>query len=369
MKDQKRNSLQRNIEFVLVWIDPPVRKARSMIDLQGSQLVFQFPDVHPDAVCRIAFQRTLRIPDDNRDYPLPAGLGRFPLTHVRQHVGRVPEDWRAHGGVVLAMYQAEAMWIEFGREWFLALGYPCAIKIAAGKVNAVSGQPWSETLSDQPQDYVTTPGQPWLDGFCIQKGLIRQFVAMPLGVGYTAEEQISGAARNGGLQIVVYPMKRARYEDMMRKRREARDEITPCAGRVATVWCKASDGMGLAPGGLMRQKIYPDRQGIDAWDQTQGRRCFVHILNSTQWQAVTGQPTPGAPPSATDYEDAGLPWFEYYGDSPASLKGSESLARLDSVTALGLKQGQKPLSDNASAMPASVLPLGPGAHTVEDGCW
>ena len=33
--------------------------------------------------------------------------------------------------------------------------------------------------------------------------MIRQFVAMPLGAGYTAEEQITGEAEHGGLQIVV----------------------------------------------------------------------------------------------------------------------------------------------------------------------
>ena len=57
------------------------------------------------------------------------------------------------------------------------------------------------------------PGQPWLDGFCVEKGLIRQFVAMPLGEGFTAEEQLTGEAEHGGLQIAVYPMKRSIYEE------------------------------------------------------------------------------------------------------------------------------------------------------------
>ena len=64
----------------------------NMITLDDDQLVFRFPDVHPDATCRIAFQRTLRIPDDNRDHPLPPGLGHFPLRHVDDHAARVPGD-------------------------------------------------------------------------------------------------------------------------------------------------------------------------------------------------------------------------------------------------------------------------------------
>ena len=33
-----------------------------MIELKHDELVFQFPEVHEDAVCRVGFQRTLRIP-------------------------------------------------------------------------------------------------------------------------------------------------------------------------------------------------------------------------------------------------------------------------------------------------------------------
>ena len=60
------------------------------------------------------------------------------------------------------------------------------------------------------------PEQPWLDGYCVEKGVIRQFVAMPLGAGYTVEEQLTGAAEHGGLQIIAFPMKRERYEQMQR---------------------------------------------------------------------------------------------------------------------------------------------------------
>ena len=67
---------------------------------------------------------------------------------------------------------------------------PVAVKVAAGKVCAVSGEPWSDHLDAHPQNYVVIPDQPWLDGYCVEKGIIRQFVAMPLGEGYTAEEQL-----------------------------------------------------------------------------------------------------------------------------------------------------------------------------------
>ena len=75
----------------------------------------------------------------------------------------------------------------------------------------------SET-DGEPQNYLVAPvapvapHQPWLDGFCVSKGLVRQFVAMPLGDGYMAEEQLSGTGEHGGLQLAVQPLKAERYE-------------------------------------------------------------------------------------------------------------------------------------------------------------
>ena len=40
----------------------------------SGKLTFRFPEVHEDAGCSIVFQRTLRIPDDEKEYPLPPGL-------------------------------------------------------------------------------------------------------------------------------------------------------------------------------------------------------------------------------------------------------------------------------------------------------
>ena len=108
-----------------------------MIQIRHDNLVFRFPEVHEDAVLSIDFQRTLRIPDDDRCYPLPPGLGAFPLRHVDDFAAPCRPLWIEHGGVMLPMYQSEAMWISFGRQ----SDYPFAVKIAAGKINAVTGEP------------------------------------------------------------------------------------------------------------------------------------------------------------------------------------------------------------------------------------
>ena len=327
-----------------------------MIELQDDTLAFSFPEVHPLAKCAVDFQRTLRIPDDNRRYPLPAGLGLFPVHHVDDYAYRLPETWRRHGGVFLPMYQSEALWVNFHGNFFHS--YPCAIKVAAGKINAVSGTPWQLPLVEEPQDYVVAPGQMWLDGFAVAAGLIRQFVAMPLGEGYTAEEQITGEADHGGLQIVVYPMKRALYEEIEAARARERER-----------WLHVEDSgirfsrssprheMGLAPGGLMTQHIEADRYGIEAWEQTAGVRCFVHITNSLTYHAITGHRPPQQPPTAKAYTQAGIPWFKYYDADKRALPGSSLLASLDSLATKFFKKNQSVLPGNEPVKPKTVISL------------
>jgi hypothetical protein len=338
-----------------------------MIMLDGDQLVFLFDEIHEAAECRVHFQRTLRIPDDGREYPLPAGLGRFPLRHVDDFAGRIDEATTERGGVIVPMWQAEALWIAFMPGERGDRPYPFALKIATGKIDAVSGERWAPELNRIAQNYVVVPGQPWLDGYCVEKGLIRQFVAMPLGQGYTAEEQITGVAEFGGIQIQAFPMKAARYEKLRRSRQhlDVLEDFTCDLAESPMVARMACSRMGLAPGGRMRQHIYEDEFGADAWELDATARCFVTILNSADWQAVTGQAPPTQPPTSREYRRAGLPWFDYYSDRPA-LAGSTTLARLKSVFTLGNQKGETPLPENESVAPPSPVPLGPGPRRVRE---
>ncbi len=340
-----------------------------MIELSNDSLVFRFPDVHNDAVLRIGFQRTLRIPDDDKKYPLPPGLGLFPLRHVDDFPNSVSESWMQHGGVMLPMYQSEALWINFSGD------YPFAIKVAAGKINAVTGEDWREGLHRDPQDYMVAPEQPWLDGFCVEKGLIRQFVAMPLGSGYSAEEQLTGKAEYGGLQIVALPLKKEVYE-RIRPRRVFGRSMEPQIGGMLEGMAGLSDevtgefDMGLAAGGQMEQEIYDDSFGFDDWDLRHSSRCFVHLANSMVWRAVTGDDPPTVPPTSSEYTKAGLPWFDYYSDSKA-LEGSEKLAKVKSVAQLGKEKGGVPLPENQSVTVEKVIKLRKGlkAGQVREGAF
>lgn len=326
------------------------------IRIENKNMVFEFPEVHPNARLTVEFQRTLRIPDDDAEYPLPPGLGAFPLKRVEDCGSRAPKDWRTRGGAVLPMYQSEALWINFNADYVSdrATEYPFAVKVSTGTINAISGSRGRKGLSRKPrQGYVVVPEQPWLDGYNVDEGVIRQFVAMPLGAGYTAEEQLTGRADVGGIQIEVYPMKREVFERRFPKVEAKRGLYMP-QGAPCDV-CFSS--MGLAPGGRMRQEIYEDPYGYRDWDRQSRQSCWVHIANSLVWRQLTGENPPTVPPTAEEYNDRGLPWFEYYDDKNQALAGSNVLAGLESVAQIGKKKGDVPLPENVSVDPKIVIEL------------
>jgi hypothetical protein len=268
-----------------------------------------------------SFQRTLRIPEDDRVYPLPPGLGAFPVHRVDEYASRAPAAWSEHGGVFIPMYQREALWLAFGGAYWK----PNAVKIGVGKVNAVSAGVWDEKLREDPQDYIVCPDQPWLDGINAGRGFIRQFVAMPLGLGHTVEAQVTGAEEFGGIQILVYEPRPGRFPDEPQPKHDSEPE-TPHA--VAEV---ASGEMGLGAGGKIRQKIYPDPYGVNVWDPENRGHVFVHIVNSEQYRELTGLEPPPTPVSAQTYAEHGLPWFDLYDEAEGDVAPPEELTSVETI--------------------------------------
>ena len=322
-----------------------------MPTLDRDAIVFRFPGIDPEARFSIDLQRTLRIPDSDRDYPLPPGLGRFPLRHVEDYPA-LPSSTRRRGGLILPMWQAEALWLNFGGAGGCDL--PVAIKVAAGRINAVTGEAWAAPLHRSPQDYMVWPDQPWLDGFAIAPGVIRQFVAMPLGEGYSVEEQLTGAAEWGGLQISVTPMRREAWERLKAPIPfELREDLP------RPMFC-TSAAMGLGAGGRMRQAIEEDSFALEDWDQRATQRVFVSLWHASHWQALTGEVPPTKPPSAQDYARAGLPWFAHYGRGGAPLPGGERLAGVASVGALHAEKTGGALEGSGDVATGKPVALGPG---------
>ena len=299
-----------------------------MIELMNDALCFLFPQVHAQANLEISFIRTLRIPDDDSAHPAPPKMGVFPMVHVDDFEKTVPAHWLERGGVMLPMYQSEALLVRFGPENTNAKPrYPFAVKLAAGKINALTGDAWANNLTPHPQDYAVTPPQEQIHGYCVGRGVVRQFLAMPLGLGHTAEEQLSRMAQYGGIQVCAYPMKATEFERLSAKGHEV-DAPSSLSENQAPF--RAEMGLGL--GGLLGQDIRLDPFGYDVWDHDNMSRCFVHLADSALWTAITGLAPPVSPPMAREYNRAGLPYHDrIYAPTPAH-EGSRILEKLRSVS-------------------------------------
>ncbi|ORV89764.1 hypothetical protein [Mycolicibacterium iranicum] len=329
--------------------DPPVRIFRDELEL-GSVTV--------------SFQRTLRIPEAGL-HPLPPGLGRFPLRRVSDYPDTAPAEWLTRGGVMLPIYQREAMWLSFHAS------EPSALQVGVGKVCAISGLPWLDYLIGEPQNYVPLPEQPWLDGINAGHGFIRQFVAVPLGSGATVEGQVTGEEIHGGVQLRVVGL----TQDALEQWRAAQRQSLPVYGDAFELY-GAPDGatgaepmgasMGLGAGGRMRQEVYADDRGLADYDHSAGSRVFVQLCSAEQWTAITGEVPPPTPVDRDAYVHAGLPWFDFYNADADDLTPSEILS---SVKAVGEKLGaeKKPF---VPVGPDTVITLGSGGGTVvTDGKW
>ncbi|KAH3745317.1 ubiquitin multi-domain protein [Pelomyxa schiedti] len=408
-------------------------------------------------IMSVSFNKTLRIPDDGKDYPLPPGLGKFPLEPL-ESCHNVPGSWTKDGtraSCVMPMRQCEAMWMSFNSS------RSAAVKICIGGVNAVTGGNGTGRLAEKgEQDYMVCPQQPWLDGIHVSPDVIRQFVAMPLGSGYTVEGQLTGKEEVGGLEIRVYPKMLRHFEafaigkpeadsrvrlDITKTPRElglqegdlvclkSREfertrparlaDIVPKTGNRVTFSCsgtaefeikirtltakqfevtvessstieqvkqliqdcegippdqqrllyggkqleddktledynlgpdmtihlvlrlrgggdpEAMKAMGFAAGGKMKQKIYEDTDGPDAWFQGSCMKFVVYVANSAMWRNLTGRDMPESQVTAKKYTQAGMPWFDLYDESipalstaPPALNAVKSVAQMDHET-------------------------------------
>ena len=261
-------------------------------------------------------ERTLRVPDDGRSYPLPPSFGAFPLYRTRDYPAMRAAASR--GEFFVPVYQWEALWLSFeAAEW-----KPNAVQVAAGGVNVLSGEAFPARLGSRPQNYLVCPLQPWLDGIRTAAGTVRQFVAAPPGAGLTLEEQIAGTCGRGGLQVRVY---------------EPRPGVFPARrprGFASALLCEsvfADAGMGLAGGGAIEQKVYPDPHGRKVWDPANYCDIGVLLVNSAEFRAITGQDPPPSPVAAEDYERLGLPWFRLYDEDLADSAPAAKLRGLRTV--------------------------------------
>ncbi|MGW7378186.1 hypothetical protein [Streptomyces sp. NPDC054794] len=334
----------------------------------------------------VRFVRTLRLPETGT-HALPPGLGEFPVRRVADYPDTVPDEWRARGGVLLPVYLREAMWLSFA-----GTTEPAALQVGVGKVCAVSGKRWTGRLSHKPQNYVVLPRQPWLDGINSGKGTVRQFVAVPLGLGATVEGQVTGEEVWGGVQLQSFPLRDEPLAAWRREQEAQRERTRSAGGFGAALPAMApqaapaappmapgaapmpaaparramSAAMGLGVGGSMRQEVYRDDRRLKDWAEEPAGRVFVHLVTPPEWRRITGEEPPPSPVDRAAYTRAGLPWYDYYDQDAEDLAPTDTLGAVEPVGDwLGddLEPWQEP-----SAGQVKPLKDAPG-KPVEDGDW
>ena len=300
-------------------------------DLLG--LKFRFPETHGQAELAIQFAQSLRIPDDGRAYPEPPSYGRLPLRHVEDYADRLPQAVAERGGMLLPMYQSDSLCISF-----LWSDIPMAVKIATGKLCAITGSEWDPYLHECPQDYVVVPNQKWMDGFLVAEGIVRQFVAEPLGDDLSVEKQLRGIEEVGGIQLLVYPMKLSSLTELRERERERKAREPQIEFSLSRSHKKQFIAMGA--GGQLRQPIYNDPYGADVWDLDTSHRCFVTIANSDQWRSITHQSPPHRRLKPRHYRKHQIPWYDIY-DEPSILRPTRLLMRIESTYKLLQERAKK----------------------------
>jgi hypothetical protein len=281
-----------------------------------------------DAHFVVSFKRTLRLPEDGKLHKTPPNFGAFPIYRVEEFAERLPESWPRERSAFIPMYQREGLYVRFENEkpW-----QPYAVKVSIGGINAISGEPQSNSLRAEPQDYLVCPPQLWLDGIYTDRGTTRQFVAMPLGSGTTVEAAISGSEKVGGIHLTIFAPKPGSFPE---NAPETKATLRPTAfGRRPGAETEMGLAeMGLAAGAGIKQKVLPDPHGVETWDQNNFAEVSVHILNSAQFQSITGLDAPATTINEATYTENGFPWFPLYGETQqGDVSPSELLAGVKTV--------------------------------------
>jgi len=310
----------------------------------------------------ISFKRTLKIPDDGKKYPLPASLGNFPIYKVSDYADSVPSEWNKHGGVFIPMYQREALFVEFynSESW-----QPNIVKVATGKISAITGEKWHHFLIEDEQDYVVVPPQQWLDGYKTGKNTVRQFVAMPLGQGYTVESQLSDGETFGGIQIIVFKPKDGIFLPPPPRDEEYSFSLKRIEGSESFL------EMGIGAGGKIEQKIYEDEYGIETWDENHYGRAYIHIVNSLMFKQITGLEPPSTPIDIETYQKYEIPWFEVYDEPLIDVKTPEKLYEVKPVNLIDKIKGVFKKDDFVSLniSEKNIKKIKISSDKVKDGDW
>lgn len=337
-----------------------------------NELIFSFPE-SGNAKASISLQKTIRVPDDGKDHPLPPSLGSF--------------NYFLHDGKkVLPVGDDEALWFNFSNS---NKDLPVAIKILTGGINAITGEKEDNAnrcilkknnpVTKSGQNYLVVPGQPWLDGFKGKdENVVRQFVAVKLGQNRSVEEKLEGT-QFGGIQIIVIPpsqkmvekaMEAARIREEQRRRdlkkwlerrpgKTEKDYNNRCHPRYfheksmmaqsmfsncESVALSADMNMGVGAGGKITQEIMESEYKPNDFDSSKAQYANLDLKHSLEFALLMKSKLPPQIPTFDQWNNAGLPWFSIASnpDKAVKIDADSRLAALDKTGNLSALKPEQP---------------------------
>ncbi|KAF5531759.1 integral membrane protein [Fusarium mexicanum] len=329
-----------------------------------------------DDLC-VSFERTIRVPDNESLNRLPPSLGKFPLFKTDDVGDKFPVSMAEKGGVFIPMYQREGMCVSFESE------KRYAIKIFAGNVNVISGEPRmpDATLACRRpglpsqnkfiQDYVVTP-PPRIDGVvaksqetaCFQFEVTRldrheveeraiNIIVMAL-TGKPFAMKIANHAFIKDIQQKIhdlegFPVDKQR---LIFRGEMLQDGLLLCDYGIEEPETGQAE-MVFPLGGVIRQNIVNIPKGL--FQESNAVSFNVQILNSATFTAITGRDPPSTPVSAAVYQELGLPFYDLY-EEPSRVSGLKSITQIEGAPEKAL--------DNLSLIEAET---GEPANKYENG--
>lgn len=235
----------------------------------------------------IAFEATLRIPEDGEHYVVPSGLAPLPFYRTEDFADRVPVRWKKRSGIMIPLHPWEATWICLSsRSW-----RPNAIKVRVGNLNGLTGRRYRSRLSAKPQDYLVCPQEPWIDRVHLGRQGLRQLIA-PAYAGHVAHSRI---------QLAVFEPGAGRFPEGTPHDDSAAHQLYLTDNRAPRALC-------LGARWPVSEWIQPDPYGIETWDQDCVTLLDVYVMDSASFHEVTGKEPPASPISRRDYESFKIPW-------------------------------------------------------------
>ncbi|KAL9647331.1 hypothetical protein ABK040_011697 [Willaertia magna] len=207
---------------------------------------------------------------------------------------------------------------------------------------------------------------------------------MQLGEGYTIEGQVTGEENVGGVQVICYrPKESERLKKfpkitapLMKKECEKMSKKKMClSSSLSAPRCRSAKSeakeLGIAAGGRIKQNIVKDAYGEEFWDVDSKSRIFIHIVNSEMYRQITGENPPNTPVSAQTYSSYNYPWFDWYNENLETIRKSEILENVKSVSEIDQEKYGVSLQNNTTVKinNVKVIKDNYNPNNVRDGDW